>query len=105
MGRARSDRQRFWVEVIEEQRKSGYSVADFCRERGLSAASLYSWRRRLAKPADAKKFVAVQLPPVRSVACCEILLSGGDRVSVPPGFDADSLQCILSVLRGDQSGC
>jgi hypothetical protein len=43
MGRGPSEsRRRFWRDLIERQRKSGMSVAVFCRDRGVSAASFVS---------------------------------------------------------------
>ena len=38
-----------WSQCVKDQAASGQSVAVFCQERGLSAASLYGWRARLSK--------------------------------------------------------
>lgn len=42
-----------WAEVVAQWRASGLPVAVFCREHGLSVASFYSWRRRLASTSGA----------------------------------------------------
>ena len=47
MSQRRSERERYWREVMREQRASGMSVAAFCRERGVSVTSLYKWRGKL----------------------------------------------------------
>jgi transposase-like protein len=37
-----------WRGLISEQEQSGRTVAEFCRERGIAASKLYSWKRRCA---------------------------------------------------------
>jgi|GEM_PF-4059370 len=37
----------FWTTTVAELEHSGLRVAVFARSRGLNAASLYAWRRRL----------------------------------------------------------
>jgi len=41
-----------WRKLIEQQRESGLPVSAYCRERGISAASMFAWKRRL-RPAGA----------------------------------------------------
>jgi hypothetical protein len=53
----------------------------------------------------ADKFIAVELPPVATMACCEVVLPNGCRVIVPPGHDANSLRSILAVLGEEASTC
>ena len=106
MGRGRSpERVRFWRGLIEEQRQSGESVSGFCRDREVSTASFYNWRRRLAEEGVAEKFVAIELPSPPTRACCEIVLPDGCRVVVPPGHDPDSLRSILSILHEEEPPC
>ncbi len=44
------ERERFWRELIERQPASGMSIAQFCREAGVSPNSFFVWRRRLRAP-------------------------------------------------------
>ena len=37
-----------WVKLVEEQRRSGLSVAQFCRRESVVVGSFYNWRSRLA---------------------------------------------------------
>jgi hypothetical protein len=46
----RGERERVWREVIRDQAVSGLSISAFCRDRKVSPASFYSWRRKLAGP-------------------------------------------------------
>jgi hypothetical protein len=36
-----------WAERIAAQQRSGISVKQFCKERGLTEYSFYAWRKRL----------------------------------------------------------
>jgi hypothetical protein len=36
-----------WRKRVERQRRSGVSVAEYCRREGFSTGSFYTWRRRL----------------------------------------------------------
>ncbi len=37
-----------WTERLERFAKSGQTVAEFCRTEGISAASFYQWKQKLA---------------------------------------------------------
>lgn len=37
-----------WREILERQRSSGLSIQRFCVDAGVSQASFYKWRKRLA---------------------------------------------------------
>ena len=43
------ERYAHWREVIEEQKSSGLSIADYCRSRNIRSSYFYSWRRRIQK--------------------------------------------------------
>ena len=98
--RRRSDERR--RQILAEQRASGLSVAAFARERGLSAWTLYDWRRRLgeqAVPQEKPEFVQVMVAPSASRASTiAVELEAGMRVHVPAGFDAAELRRLLEVL-------
>src|SRR3989339_446104 len=43
-------KEALWQERIRRFRRSGQTVAGFCAAEGVSTASFYQWRRRLAQP-------------------------------------------------------
>lgn len=95
-----------WKGLVAEQGASGESVAAFCRERGLPASQFFAWKKRLSQAA-AEPFVAVQVArtvepePANAPAspAIEIRVSGRLSILVEPGFDADHLRAVLSVLE------
>jgi transposase-like protein len=111
-------KERFWRRVVQEWRKSGLSVRQFCQLRDLSEASLYAWRRTLQqRDAEAvpTPFVAVRIVPEAIVAAAadadpsstglELLLGCGRRLRVGPAFDASTLRRLLTVLDEEGRPC
>ena len=98
--RGRSDERR--RQILAEQRASGLSVAAFARERGLSAWTIYDWRRRLREqPGQEDKAELVQVniaPSAPRTTTIAVELEAGLRVHVPAGFDAAELRRLLGVL-------
>jgi transposase-like protein len=95
---------RKWRELIGRRRKSGQSVAEFCRDNGVSAASFYAWSRRLREAGGGPAFVeAVVVPPAASAsgsgATLDVRLRGGRRVRVGPGFDRRLLAEVVATLE------
>jgi transposase-like protein len=110
-----------WRKLIEQQRESGLPVSAYCRERGISAASMFAWRRRLRSASgfsvDAQagsptfKPVKVVSGPPRSVrdvgeqvgeqpdSAIELCLRGGQRLILRLGFDRQLLIDLVQVME------
>jgi transposase-like protein len=94
--------RRWWQRLISSYDSSGLSIAAFCKQRDVSAASFYAWRRKLLRegatptptaPA-ASSFIAVELTPSLGQPI-EVHLPGGVRLDVPAserGFLMDLVQ-------------
>ena len=96
-----------WREVISEQRQSGKSAAVFCRERDLRVWQFYEWKKRL-REAETPQFVEVEVKPAAKTTLAaavrlaiEVRLEGGRSLVVEPGFDAQHLRALLSVLESE----
>lgn len=99
-------------------------MAAFCRERGLPGSQFFAWKKRLreteAAPAGGDdlslgtrgaKFVAVEvapeaaggrrLAPLVHGGAIEVRLRDGRSLVVEPGFDAQYLRALLSVLEAE----
>jgi transposase-like protein len=97
----------WWRQHLARQRSSGQRVRAYCERHGVSEHSFYRWRRRLAagdaqphRHDDRPHFVPVTLPANPSGSRIEIVLGGGQRISVPAGFDPATLAQVVSVLEG-----
>ena len=95
-----------WRGLISDQEQSGKTVAEFCRERGIAASKLYSWKRRCVGEKAASGFVrlravsAVKTEPVATARSgIEVRLVGGRSLVVEPGFAVSHLRALLAVLE------
>jgi hypothetical protein len=92
-----------WQRRIERFNERLRSVAEFCRTEGVSQASFYQWRKRLAA-ATAQEvgqasaapggFVAVRLVNSANVS---VELPGGTRLQIPTS-DAQTLRLAIETL-------
>ena len=105
-----------WRRRVGRFGRSGMTVVRFCEEEGVSAASFYRWRKRLAKQglpgrnADAPRWATsgVEQKPVfqavrvrRAETPISIQLPGGVRVEVP-AENLDAVRAVLGeLLRAD----
>jgi transposase len=103
-GRPRDERkQQQWQRWIQQWQASGLTVRDFCDRHGLAEPSFYAWRRKLRQHEPSiPSFLAVrvQAEPERGADhTLEVVLAGGRRLRVAPGFDAPTLRQLLAVLE------
>lgn len=93
-------RQEYWREIVSQQEQSGLSVQAFCKQRSVTEASFYNWRKRLRNNA-AVGFALVDAPGkgFKPKAPIELVLATGERVQIAPGVDAATLRMVLGVLR------
>ena len=92
-----------WAERICAQQRSGMFVKQFCKDRGLTEYSFYSWRKRLQEGGPVR-FALVEKsarPQERTAGpALELVLATGERLRIGPGVDITTLRTVLDVLRG-----
>lgn len=103
-----TERGRKMRRLLVAQRRSGMSLAEFARRRGLRANTLSWWRHQLRgtdgveECASRERFIevspAASSREVQTVAF-EIVLSDGTVVRVPARFGEESLRRLLAALR------
>jgi len=91
-----------WAERIAAQQRSGVSVKQFCKERGLTEYSFYAWRKRLQGTGPVR-FALVERSARRqertAEAALELVLATGERLRIGTGVDTVTLRAVLDVLR------
>ena len=104
MSRSEAARER-WSRIIREHRASGQTVTAFCAQRSISASSFFPWRRRLAEAGGEGTAVFVEAKVGADDRQGEhgvtIVLAGGRRIMVAPGFDR---RVLLEVVEALESG-
>ena len=101
--RAGEELAEYYRGLLEEQIERGLSVTEFAEEVGVSAATLYSWRRRLRdEPAPRGGRLVQVAVSETSHEGGRVILRVGEEYEVELGadFDADTLRRLLEVLDG-----
>ena len=100
-----------WQERVRRWQRSGLDATSFAAREGVNSQRLRWWRWKLGRGSGGRRgaaqpaFVEVVLPetagqPVPTQAGAHIeLVIGQRRVLVRPGFEAESLRRVLSVLE------
>ena len=98
-----SDRVGYWREMLKRQPHSDLTVRDFCEMEGVSTASFYNWRRRLAEPervTDVPAFVPISVArQPQTISCLEIVLSADVTIRVPEGTTRQTIVDVLAAVE------
>jgi transposase-like protein len=89
-----------WRERIAEHARSGLSIKQFCKDRGIAEHAFYGWRRRL-RETEPVRFALVDRAGGRheSEWNLELTLLNGERLRIGTGVDAVTLRTVLEALR------
>jgi transposase len=93
-----------WRRWLQLWRHSGLSIRAFCERHSLTLPSFYAWRRTLQqRDAATTSFLPVQVvpddEPATTSSSFEVVLNGGRRLRVTPGFDPATLRQLLALLE------
>jgi len=55
-------RREYWRALVEEHRRSGVSLAEFCRKRGIPRGSLSCWKHKLSRERKTGTAAATSTP-------------------------------------------
>jgi len=106
----REDLAKWYAAALAEQESSGVSVAEFADVLGVTATTLYQWRRRLAagshRQSQARSDpmglveVTVDHDVTANDAAPFVVRLGPDRgIEVPRSFDESDLRRLVAVLE------
>ena len=100
-----------WTTEIQDCRRSGLSVRQWCRERGTTPTTYYRWERELLSVAGSTKAltetpaVAFAELPVPKRACCNTpersatLRAGNVSIDIYPQCGPEQLKTLVELLR------
>jgi hypothetical protein len=105
--RPREATRQTWAERLARFAAAGLSTAQFCAAEGVSVASFYLWKRRLAVtappagPASAGQQSGPRLLPIRLAdpgSAVELVLPSGAVLRIGAGADEVTLRGLLRLL-------
>jgi hypothetical protein len=90
--------------MAAEYEASGLSREEYCRQRDVAMKTLaryiVRYRKQKSAGSEPQRWVAVELAGPRECGGeLSVLLSGGRRIEVKPGFDAGTLRQLVAVLE------
>ena len=100
-----------WIEIIQEQRKTGLAVRPWCELNQISAASFFYWSRVIRQDSLVKAgtmavtgqtcFTEItadvkRLPTVNGI--CAVFRSRGSEIEIYNGADPTTLGSLLSLM-------
>ena len=93
-----------WLELIDQQAKSGLNAAVFCAQHDICSKVFYRQRIKLKHSAvdtAAGRFIQVQAKPVQAITppAGTVLHFQSSRLQLPSGIDADWLAQLMRSLR------
>ncbi len=95
-----------WRERLERLNASNLSVSRFCEQEGVSTASIYWWRRKLATPPKRSPFQRVELSRLQ-IARQQAVVRLPEGVSIELGSDpqlaAEIVESLVRQLCGPQA--
>ena len=105
-GRPRRRRSRAEAEqLVVEYKAGGMSREEFCRKHGLALSTLARYLRRREQGQDEdggpSRWLAVELSGAHPAGASflAVVLTGGRRIEVGRGFDAQTLVQLVSLLE------
>ncbi len=96
MGQAARDK---WAKRVEQWRLSGLTGVAFAEREGLNAGTLALWSSKLGRAQRAAPPVVEVVVPPRVETTLTVEMRGGARLTVPVGFDEDTLRRLLRLLE------
>ncbi len=96
MGRRPRDE---WAKRVQRWKQSGLTAAAFARREGLNAGTLAWWSSKLGRAQRAAPPVVEVVVPPRVETTLTVEMRGGARLTVPVGFDEDTLRRLLRLLE------
>lgn len=87
-------------EHVEAWRKRGVSARIYAEEHGLTASTLYGWRRALRRRGALSSHAQPILPVVVApTTCCEVVLADGRTLRFPDTLSPATLRAFLGAME------
>lgn len=92
------ERYAHWRDMIETQKTSGISIADYCRSRDIRTNVFYAWRRRIQKrQMDKQGFIELR-SSVSGTDTGIRIVAGSLCIEVQRNFDPITFRSVLACL-------
>jgi hypothetical protein len=105
----KEERRTYWKSLVDEQRQSGSSASNFCREHNLKVSQFWRWRRKFKSQIPVGSpdgFIELIPSPKDSGSGIRIRLFNELLIEVERGFDPVTLRSVIHTLcSGSEQPC
>ncbi len=93
--------RRFYQKHLERWRQSQLSQKEYCRQNEIIPHRFTYWKKRLVDNKLSPAFVPVPLVQnfPASTSKIDLVIAGGFKIQVHPGFDSATLKHLIHTLR------
>lgn len=86
-----------WIRLVNKQRDSGLSAAEFARQNSLNPSTFQYWSKKVK---DSNKVKLVKVTPKTTViAEPTLLMINNFRIEIPTSASSQKIAKIISVIR------
>ena len=91
----------WWSQRVEECRKSGLKVAEWCAENEIAVSTYYSWQRKVFQAVtDREEICFVEVPVTAPVSKTTATIRMRDiRIEIHSGADAATIRAMIQALN------
>lgn len=91
------ERYNHWCDVIDKQKTSGQSIAEYCRCKQIRSSQFYAWRNRISGRED-NSGSFLELKPADTDTGIRLRFGSKAYIEVSRGFDSGTLRAVLSAI-------
>jgi hypothetical protein len=94
--------RRFYQKHLERWQQGQLSQKEYCRQYEIILHRFTYWKKRLADDQAAPTFVPVPLVqnyPASTSSKIDLVIAGGFKIQVGPGFDPTTLKQLIYTIR------
>ena len=92
-------RKEFWLQAFENQKESGLTKTDYCRQNNIPEHRFYYWQRRLNSPSESSGgFARIEIVDSNQNSGISLVLAGGVRAELSSDFNESALRRFISAV-------
>lgn len=91
-----------WKDKIRQQRESGLSIEEWCRQNQITSHIFHYWKNRLMPKAELSRSCFTELSEDQGQSTGVTMEYKGVRILIDRSFDPATLRSCLAALRGIQ---
>lgn len=100
-----AEKHKLWQKRLGDWKRGGLTQAQYCRQNNLDPRNFLYWKKKILPNSGTVSVVEIPTQVVRHSSFSAnppnlvLIIDGRFRVEVPPGFDANTLERLITFLN------